>query len=154
MLVDGDDHNEPISDAVRAILDGHVTLSRRIAERGRFPAVDVLKSISRLQQVLQTPKEKEIAAKARRLIALYSNMEELVRIGAYSKGADPEVDEAVRAWPQIEAFLAQEVFDRSDPDDAFAQLEALLDPPAAAPAKPAPVKPGPAIPGPVRQGQR
>ena len=88
VLVDGDDHNEPISDAVRGILDGHITLSRAIAERGRFPAVDVLKSISRLQQLLQTPQEREIARKARKLIALYSNMEELVRIGAYAKGAD------------------------------------------------------------------
>jgi flagellum-specific ATP synthase len=130
VLVDGDDHNEPISDAVRAILDGHVTLSRHIAERGRFPAVDVLKSISRLQPALQTPREKEIAAHARRLIALYSNMEELVRIGAYAKGADPEVDEAVRIWPQIEAFLAQEVADRCAPDEAFAKLEALLRSPA------------------------
>jgi flagellum-specific ATP synthase len=142
VLVDGDDHNEPISDAVRAILDGHITLSRHIAERGRFPAVDVLKSISRLQQVLQTPEEKEIAAKARRLIALYSNMEELVRIGAYAKGADPEVDEAVRAWPQIEAFLAQDVFDRSAPEEAFAALAAVLNPVAAAPPKPAPPRQG------------
>jgi flagellum-specific ATP synthase len=130
VLVDGDDHNEPISDAVRAILDGHVTLSRQIAERGRFPAVDVLKSISRLQQILQTPKEKEIAARARKLIALYSNMEELVRIGAYAKGADAEVDEAVRLWPQIEAFLSQDVFEVTTPADAFAKLEALVTPPA------------------------
>src|SRR5262245_6682151 len=129
VLVDGDDHNEPISDAVRAILDGHVTLSRHIAERGRFPAVDVLKSISRLQQILQTPKEKELSTKARRLIALYSNLEELVRIGAYAKGADPEVDEAVRLWPQLEAFLSQEVAERCAPDDAFARLEALMQPP-------------------------
>jgi flagellum-specific ATP synthase len=132
VLVDGDDHNEPISDAVRAILDGHVTLSRQIAERGRFPAVDVLKSISRLQQTLQTPKEKEIAARARKLIALYSNMEELVRIGAYAKGADEEVDEAVRLWPQIEAFLSQDVFEVTTPVDAFAKLEALVTPPAPA----------------------
>jgi flagellum-specific ATP synthase len=138
VLVDGDDHNEPISDAVRAILDGHITLSRHIAERGRFPAVDVLKSISRLQQILQTPKEKEIATKARRLIALYSNMEELVRIGAYAKGADPEVDEAVRLWPQLEQFLAQDVFEKSNPEEAFAKLEALLAPPA--PQKPLPAK--------------
>jgi flagellum-specific ATP synthase len=142
VLVDGDDHNEPISDAVRAILDGHITLSRHIAERGRFPAVDVLKSISRLQQVLQTPEEKEIAAKARRLIALYSNMEELVRIGAYAKGADPEVDEAVRAWPQIEAFLTQDVFDRSTPEEAFAALAAVLNPVAAASPKPTPPRQG------------
>jgi flagellum-specific ATP synthase len=132
VLVDGDDHNEPISDAVRAILDGHVTLSRHIAERGRFPAVDVLKSISRLQPILQGPREKEIAAKARRLIALYSNMEELVRIGAYAKGADPEVDEAVRLWPQLEAFLSQEVAERWAPEEAFTRLEALMQPTAPA----------------------
>lgn len=138
VLVDGDDHNEPISDAVRAILDGHVTLSRHIAERGRFPAVDVLKSISRLQPVLQNQREKEIAARARRLIALYSNMEELVRIGAYAKGADPEVDEAVRSWPQIEAFLTQEVAERCQPEEAFAKLETLLNPLASA--KPLSVK--------------
>jgi flagellum-specific ATP synthase len=140
VLVDGDDHNEPISDAVRAILDGHVTLSRAIAERGRFPAVDVLKSVSRLQQILQTPREKEIAMKARRLIALYSNMEELVRIGAYAKGADPEVDEAVRIWPQLETFLAQDVFEKSNPDDAFAKLHTLLAPPS--PVNPPPVRQG------------
>jgi flagellum-specific ATP synthase len=140
VLVDGDDHNEPISDAVRAILDGHVTLSRHIAERGRFPAVDVLKSISRLQQILQTPAEKVIAAKARRLIALYSNMEELVRIGAYAKGADAEVDEAVRLWPQIEAFLQQDVFEQTTPDQAFARLEAVLAPLAPASATSAIVK--------------
>src|SRR5690606_36057714 len=126
VLVDGDDHNEPVADAVRAILDGHITLSRHIAERGRFPAVDVLKSISRLQTQLQGPREKEIARKARKMISLYSNMEELVRIGAYVKGADAEVDEAVRLWPQIEAFLQQDVHEVTTPDDAMAMLEALL----------------------------
>jgi flagellum-specific ATP synthase len=137
VLVDGDDHNEPISDAVRGILDGHITLSRAIAERGRFPAVDVLKSISRLQNMLQSPEEKAIAQHARRLMALYSNMEELVRIGAYAKGADPEVDEAVRLWPQLEAFLSQEVRDVTNPDEAYAALHAILPPPAPPPA-PAP----------------
>ena len=134
MLVDGDDHNEPISDAVRGTLDGHITLSRAIAERGRFPAVDVLKSISRLQNQLQTPEEKATALHARRLMALYSNMEELVRIGAYAKGADAEVDEAVRLWPQMEAFLQQDVHEVTNPDQAFAQLRAILSPPAAPPA--------------------
>ncbi len=134
VLVDGDDHNEPISDAVRGILDGHITLSRQIAERGRFPAVDVLKSISRLQNQLQTPQERDIARKARKLIALYSNMEELVRIGAYAKGADPEVDEAVRLWPQIEAFLQQDVHDVTTIDGAFEKLLAVLTPPAPSPA--------------------
>ena len=136
VLVDGDDHNEPIADAVRAILDGHITLSRHIAERGRFPAVDVLKSISRLQTLLQGPREKAVASKARKLIALYSNMEELVRIGAYVKGADAEVDEAVRLWPLIEAFLQQDVHQVTTPDDAIAALEAILTPPAPVAATP------------------
>ena len=137
VLVDGDDHNEPVADAVRAILDGHITLSRHIAERGRFPAVDVLKSISRLQTQLQGPREKAVAGKARKLIALYSNMEELVRIGAYAKGADAEVDEAVRLWPQIEAFLQQDIHEVTTPGDAITSLEAVLMPPApaTAPAK-------------------
>ena len=130
VLVDGDDHNEPVADAVRAILDGHITLSRQIAERGRFPAVDVLKSISRLQNQLQTPQEKAIAIRARRLIALYSNMEELVRIGAYAKGADPEVDEAVRLWPLIETFLSQDVHEVTNPEEAFAALANILSPAA------------------------
>jgi len=136
VLVDGDDHNEPVADAVRAILDGHITLSRHIAERGRFPAVDVLKSISRLQTLLQGPREKAVASKARKLIALYSNMEELVRIGAYVKGADAEVDEAVRLWPLIEAFLQQDVHQVTTPDDAIAALEAILTPPAPVAATP------------------
>jgi flagellum-specific ATP synthase len=107
-----------------------------IAERGRFPAVDVLKSISRLQNQLQTPQERDIARKARKLIALYSNMEELVRIGAYAKGADAEVDEAVRLWPQIEAFLQQDVHEVTTIDGAFEKLLAVLTPPAPAQAAP------------------
>ncbi|MBI1360317.1 MAG: flagellar protein export ATPase FliI [Alphaproteobacteria bacterium] len=126
VLVDGDDHNEPVADAVRAILDGHVTLSRAIAERGRFPSVDVLRSISRLTQLLYTADEKQIATRARRLLALYANMEELVRIGAYAKGADPEVDEAVSLWPKIEAFLNQDTNEGVLPSDAFASLDAIL----------------------------
>jgi len=126
VLVDGDDHNEPVSDAVRGILDGHITLSRAIAERGRFPAIDVLKSISRLTSVLYSPEEKSLAQRARKLMALYSNMEELVRIGAYSKGADPEVDEAVRQSPKLEAFLSQEVDEATPPDEAFARLSQIL----------------------------
>jgi len=131
VLVDGDDHNEPISDAVRGILDGHITLSRQIAERGRFPAVDVLKSISRLHQALQTPQERECVSRARRLMALYSSMEELVRIGAYTRGADPEVDEAVRLWPQLEGFLSQDTQHVIKPEDAFRALQAVLVSPAA-----------------------
>ncbi|MEZ5936955.1 MAG: FliI/YscN family ATPase [Hyphomonadaceae bacterium] len=140
VLVDGDDHNEPVSDAVRGILDGHITLSRAVAERGRFPAVDVLKSISRLNQILLGDAERELAVRARRLMSLYSNMEELVRIGAYARGADPEVDEAVRLHPQLEAFLAQGVGERIDPAEAFAALAQILGP-QAQPQAVAPVQP-------------
>ena len=122
--------------AARRLKAQQPTLSRHIAERGRFPAVDVLKSISRLQTLLQGPREKAVASKARKLIALYSNMEELVRIGAYVKGADAEVDEAVRLWPLIEAFLQQDVHQVTTPDDAIAALEAILMPPAPVAASP------------------
>ncbi len=129
VLVDGDDHNEPISDAVRAILDGHVTLSRQIAERGRFPAVDVLKSISRLAPALMTPEQAAIAKRARQSMALYSDMEELVRIGAYVRGADPAVDEAVRLQPQLEAFLTQDTGARISLEQSYAELEHVLSAP-------------------------
>lgn len=127
VLVDGDDHNEPVADAVRAILDGHVTLSRQIAERGRFPAVDVLKSISRLAPALMTSDQAAVAQKARKLMALYADMEELVRIGAYARGADPVVDEAVRLHEPLEAFLTQETAARVDPAESFAQLAQILE---------------------------
>ncbi len=138
VLVDGDDHNEPVADAVRAILDGHVTLSRKIAERGRFPAVDVLKSVSRLNTTLLSAEEQAIASRARRMMSLFSDMEELVRIGAYARGADPEVDEAVRLNPRLEAFLAQGVRDGVRPELAFAELADLLTPPQPQPAAPPP----------------
>jgi flagellum-specific ATP synthase len=141
VLVDGDDHNEPVADAVRAILDGHITLARAIAERGRFPAVDVLKSISRLQPILQSAPEKALAAKARRLMALYANMEELVRIGAYTRGADAEVDEAVRVAPLLEAFLSQEIDEAVTPDEALARLSAALAPAIVPPTPVAGLKP-------------
>jgi flagellum-specific ATP synthase len=87
VLVDGDDHNEPVADAVRAILDGHITLSRRIAQRGRYPAVDVLQSVSRLTHLLQSPEQARLATEARRLMALYADMEELVRLCARRRSA-------------------------------------------------------------------
>ena len=126
VLVDGDDHNEPVADAVRGILDGHIVMDRKIAERGRYPAVDVLKSLSRLAGQLYTPETVEVARKARRILSLYSDMEELVRIGAYSQGSDPEVDEAVRLAPDIENLLNQSVSDNTSPAVAFFQLAQLL----------------------------
>jgi len=126
VLVDGDDHNEPIADAVRGILDGHIVMSRKIAERGRFPAVDVLKSISRTMPACQRPYEREIVTDARRVLSAYSDMEELIRIGAYRAGADPDVDRAIRLNGALEDFLRQAPDETTRLDAAFARLHAIL----------------------------
>jgi len=126
VLVDGDDHNEPIADATRGILDGHIVMERAIAERGRFPAINVLKSISRTMPGCQTPDEREIVKGARQVMAAYSNMEELIRIGAYRAGADPVVDRAIRLNPAIEAFLSQDKEEATSLDDSFGMLGQIL----------------------------
>ena len=126
VLVDGDDHNEPIADAVRGILDGHIVMSRQIAERGRFPAIDVLKSISRTMPECQSPPEREVVRQARTVLAAYANMEELIRIGAYRTGADALTDRAIRLREPLEAFLGQNKDEVTRQDQAFAQLSAIL----------------------------
>jgi flagellum-specific ATP synthase len=127
VLVDGDDHNEPIADAVRGILDGHIVMERAIAERGRFPAINVLKSISRTMPGCQTPLERETVAKARTSLSAYANMEELIRIGAYRSGADPEVDRAIVLNPALETFLSQDKDDYTSLGDAFDRLDGILE---------------------------
>ena len=126
VLVDGDDHNEPIADAVRGILDGHIVMDRSIAERGRFPAINVLRSISRTMPACQTPAEREITSEARKALAAYANMEELIRIGAYRAGADPELDRAIRLNPGLEAFLAQDKQEVTSLGEGFVRLQGLL----------------------------
>jgi flagellum-specific ATP synthase len=126
VLVDGDDHNEPIADAVRGILDGHIVMERAIAERGRFPAINVLKSISRTMPSCQQPLEREIVSAARQTLSTYADMEELIRIGAYRAGSDPQVDRAIRLNPALERFLAQDKDETTSLEDGFAQLGAIL----------------------------
>ena len=126
VLVDGDDHNEPVADAVRGILDGHIVMERAIAERGRFPAINVLKSISRTMPGCQHPMERELVREARGAMAAYSNMEELIRIGAYRAGSDPQTDRAIALNPALEAFLMQDKDEATSLDDAFAQLSGIL----------------------------
>jgi flagellum-specific ATP synthase len=126
VLVEGDDHNEPISDAVRGIVDGHIVLERAIAERGRYPAINVLKSISRTMPGCNTEAENALVARSRALLSTYEDMAEMIRLGAYRKGSDPQVDEAIRYWPEIEAFLAQDRAERSDLADSYARLAAIL----------------------------
>ena len=126
VLVEGDDHNEPIADAVRGILDGHVVLERQIAERGRYPAINVLKSISRTMPRACDPAYLPVVQKARAVLATYADMEELIRLGAYRAGASPEVDEAIALMPELEAFLAQGKEDSTSIGDGYARLAEIL----------------------------
>ncbi|WP_374575848.1 flagellar protein export ATPase FliI [Phenylobacterium sp.] len=126
VLVDGDDHNEPIADAVRGILDGHIVMERAIAERGRFPAINVLKSISRTMPGCQSMPEREIVTSARQALSAYANMEELIRIGAYRAGSDPQVDRAITLNPALEAFLGQDKDDATSLEDSFMALDHIL----------------------------
>ncbi|MGB1539716.1 MAG: flagellar protein export ATPase FliI, partial [Rickettsiales bacterium] len=107
VLVEGDDTNEPISDAVRGILDGHIVLDRAIAQRNRFPAINVLKSISRMMPNCNTEEQNALVDRAKRLMATYDDMAEMIRLGAYRQGSDPTVDEAIRYYEPLEEFIRQ-----------------------------------------------
>jgi len=102
-------------------------MDRKIAERGRFPAIDVLKSVSRTLPACQTPPERELNKRARQCLSDYGNMEELIRIGAYRAGADPMVDRAIALNPALEAFLGQDKDDHTGLSDSFTRLEAILN---------------------------
>ncbi len=129
VLVDGDDHNEPISDAVRGILDGHIVLDRAIADRGRYPAVNILRSVSRTMPACNNEEENALVRRARRLLATYEDMAELIRLGAYRKGTDPAVDEAIFYYPRIEEFLTQRKTEATSLRDCYAGLAAILEMP-------------------------
>ncbi len=126
VLVEGDDTNEPISDAVRGILDGHIVLSRAIAQRGRFPAIDILKSVSRTLPDCNSDKENQLIESARTLMATYEDMAEMIRLGAYRKGSDPQVDQAIQYYPALENFLRQKMDEKSDLAGGYKELAALL----------------------------
>jgi flagellum-specific ATP synthase len=126
VLVEGDDHNEPIADAVRSIVDGHIVLDRAIAERGRYPAIDVLRSISRTMPACNTEAENTVVSRARALLAQYDAMGEMIRLGAYRRGSDPLVDEAIKYQPDLEKFLTQRKDERSQLADGYAALADVL----------------------------
>ena len=126
VLVDGDDHNEPIADAVRGILDGHIVLDRSIAERGRYPAINVLRSVSRTMPGCNREQENEIVSSARRYLAAYENMAEMIRLGAYRKGTNKEVDEAINLFGPLEEFLTQRKDERADFATGYAKLAQIL----------------------------
>ncbi|MCL2470034.1 MAG: flagellar protein export ATPase FliI [Alphaproteobacteria bacterium] len=126
VLVDGDDHNEPIADATRGILDGHIVLERAIAERGRFPAINILRSISRTMPACNTQAENDLVNTARRYLAAYENMAEMIRLGAYRKGSNKEVDEAMEYYGPLENFLSQDKNERDDLTHGYKELAAIL----------------------------
>ncbi|MFN8606573.1 MAG: flagellar protein export ATPase FliI [Vulcanimicrobiota bacterium] len=114
VLVDGDDMNEPIADTVRGILDGHIVLNRKIAHKNRYPAVDVLQSVSRVFTEICTKQHQEAAKKLRAVLATYAENEDLINIGAYQRGASPKVDYAIKMIDEVEAFLKQDVHEASN----------------------------------------
>jgi flagellum-specific ATP synthase len=126
VLVEGDDHNEPIADAARSILDGHVALDRRLATAGHFPSIDVLESVSRVAPFVTDERQRAGAQTLRRLLAAHRDAKELIEVGAYVPGADPMVDAARVLWPQIEAFLQQDRRQLTSPDDGWAGLGAIV----------------------------
>jgi flagellum-specific ATP synthase len=149
VLVDGDDMNEPIADAVRSILDGHVVLSRHLAHAGHYPAVDVLASVSRLVGEVVTPEVRSAGEEVRRLMAAYKDKADLISIGAYARGSDPLTDAAIDARGPIDGFLRQTVTDRSTAEEAdsalinLALLAGVPEPTAIAePVAEAPQQPG------------
>ncbi len=126
VLVEGDDMNEPVADAARGILDGHIVMDRAIADRGRYPAIDILKSVSRSMPECLDGNQQRIVKRARALIATYEDMAELIRLGAYRKGSDPKVDEAIQYYDQIEEFLTQQKNDSTSIDAGFSKLSEIL----------------------------
>jgi len=126
VLVDGDDHNEPVADAVRSILDGHIVMERAIAERGRYPAINVLKSVSRTMPRAADPAYLAAITRARQVMATYADMEELIRLGAYRPGTSAEVDQAIGLHRPLERFLSQGKEEATGLVDGYRRLERIL----------------------------
>jgi flagellum-specific ATP synthase len=126
VLAEGDDQNDPIVDAARAILDGHIVLARRIAESGRYPAIDVEASVSRVMHDIVPVAQLELARRLRQVTATYESNRDLITIGAYPRGSDPRIDQAIVRWPQIESFLRQDMHERVDLAASIAGLAATM----------------------------
>jgi flagellum-specific ATP synthase len=126
VLVEGDDMNEPVTDAVRGILDGHIMLSRSLANSNHYPAIDVLESVSRLSRDICLPSEVELAGRAREHLAVYRKNEDLIAIGAYQKGSSPSIDQAIALQEPLRQFLRQGVSEASSRADSFARLNSIL----------------------------
>ncbi|GAA0435354.1 MAG: flagellar protein export ATPase FliI [Bacillota bacterium] len=126
VLVDGDDMNEPIADTVRGILDGHFVMDRKLAERGQYPAINVLKSISRVMNQVADNEHKETAQEIRKLVATYEENSELIQIGAYKRGTDSEIDRAISYHTKIQSFLSQDIFEYHTLQESINSMKNLL----------------------------
>lgn len=127
VLTEGDDNNDPIADAARAILDGHIVLSRRIAESGQYPAIDVEASVSRAMHEISPAPQLEMARRFRQTLSIYEHHRDLIAIGAYQRGSDPRVDAAIALWPHVQKFLQQDMRERVTLPESIAALAAVLD---------------------------
>lgn len=127
VLVEGDDFNEPVSDAVRSILDGHVSLSRKLASRNQYPAIDILDSISRLMKEVCTEDEMRIIGEVRELISIFREAEDLINIGAYVKGSNPKIDRAISKIDRFNKFFAQGIFEIADHESSLKELQEILN---------------------------
>ena len=126
VLVEGDDMTDPVADAVRSILDGHIVLSRRLASAGHYPAIDVLESVSRVMPAITTDEHRRAAHRLLDMMATYREAEDLINIGAYVKGSNPRIDEALRNWEKIRVFLRQKADEKTDFDESIAQLTGMM----------------------------
>lgn len=125
VLVEGDDFNEPITDAVRGILDGHIVLSRKLGDAGHYPAIDILQSVSRLTSRISSPEQLDSARKVREALSVYQQAEDLIQLGAYAAGSNPKLDASIRARASLEEFLRQDAHVASPRSETLAQLNAL-----------------------------
>jgi FliI/YscN family ATPase len=125
VLVEGDDFNEPICDAVRAILDGHIILSRQLAAEGHYPAIDILNSVSRLTSQIATPPQKDAARRLRQALAVYRDSQDLIQLGAYVAGSNPVLDSSIRLRPELLEFLRQDHASNSSREETLSRLNQL-----------------------------
>jgi flagellum-specific ATP synthase len=127
VLVEGDDMNEPVADTVRGILDGHIVLSRKLASRGHYPAIDILQSISRSMSDIVSPEVMRVANEAREVLASYQDAEDLITIGAYKAGQNPRVDRAVKKIDAVNAFLRQAVGEPASLSESWRELSEIVE---------------------------
>ena len=126
VLTEGDDQQDPIADSARAILDGHIVLNRALAETGHYPAIDIEQSISRVMHGITSATQQQLARRLKQLLSAYQRNRDLVAVGAYKRGSDPVVDDAIALYPEIAAFLQQDIAEQSGQAESLARLGALF----------------------------